>query len=173
MISRRTFIQGLAATAVFCSYSGALGNVPSERTLSLYNVHTDEDLEVTYFAEGSYDYEALGKINHLMRCHYADEVKPISTGLLDLLCDIKDRLPKDRRIEIISGYRSSEYNDYLRSRSRRVARDSYHIQGLAIDFSISGMSKKTLSGIARSFYAGGVGKYREFVHIDVGPVRYW
>ena len=173
MISRRAFMQGLAAAAVLCSYSKALGSVPSERTFSLYNVHTDESLDVTYFADGSYDYEALGKINHLMRCHHADEVKPINTGVLDLLCDIKDRLHKDRRIEIISGYRSVEYNEYLRARSRKVARDSYHMQGLAIDFSISGMSKNTLSGIAKSFYAGGVGKYQQFVHIDVGPVRYW
>jgi len=173
MISRRAFIQGLAAAAILCSYTKALGSVPLERALSLYNVHTDEDLDVTYFSDGSYDYEALGKINHLMRCHHADEVKPIDTGVLDLLCDIKDRLHKDRRIEIISGYRSVEYNEYLRLRSRKVARDSYHMQGLAIDFSISGMSKKTLSGIAKSFYAGGVGKYRQFVHIDVGPIRYW
>jgi len=26
---------------------------------------------------------------------------------------------------------------------------------------------------ARAFAAGGVGKYPEFVHIDVGRVRYW
>lgn len=173
MISRRAFIQGLAAAAVFCRNTGAFGSVTSERILSLYNVHTDESLDVTYFSDGSYDYEALGKINQLMRCHYADEVKPISTGVLDLLCDIKDRLHEDRRIEIISGYRSAAYNEYLRMRSRKVARDSYHMQGLAIDFSVSGMSKNTLTGIAKSFHAGGVGKYREFVHIDVGPIRYW
>ncbi|MBI5076672.1 MAG: YcbK family protein [Nitrospirae bacterium] len=173
MISRRTFIQGLAVAAVLLPYTKAFGSTPSERTLSLYNVHTDESLDVTYFSDGSYDYEALARINHLMRCHHADEVKPIDTGVLDLLCDIKDRLHKDRRIEIVSGYRSAEYNEYLRTRSRKVARDSYHMQGLAIDFTVSGMSKKTLSGIAKSFYAGGVGKYRQFVHIDVGPVRYW
>lgn len=173
MISRRAFIQGLAAAAVFVPYTKAFGSAPQERTLSLYNVHTDESLDVTYCSGGSYDYEALGKINHIMRCHHADEVKPINTGLLDLLCDIKDRLHKDLRVEIISGYRSVEYNEYLRTRSRKVARDSYHMQGMAIDFSVSGMSQQTLSGIAKSFYAGGVGKYREFVHIDIGPVRFW
>lgn len=173
MISRRTFIQGLAAAAVLLPYTKAFGSIPSERILSLYNVHTDESLDVTYCSDGLYDYEALGKINHIMRCHYADEVKPISIGVLDLLCDITTRIHKDRRIEIISGYRSGAYNEYLRSRSRKVARDSYHMQGLAIDFSVSGMNKKTLSEIAKSFYAGGVGKYREFVHIDVGPIRYW
>jgi len=173
VISRRTFIQGLAAVAVLFPSARALGSIPSERTLSLYNVHTDENLDVTYFSDGSYDYEALDKINHLMRCHYADEAKPISIEVLDLLCDIKDRLHEDRSIEIISGYRSAAYNAYLRSRSGNVARNSYHMQGMAIDFSISGMSKNTLTGIAKSFNAGGVGKYSEFVHIDVGPIRYW
>jgi uncharacterized protein YcbK (DUF882 family) len=173
MISRRAFMQGLAAAALLCPYTKAFGSIPSNRTLSLYNVHTDESLDVTYFSDGSYDYEALDKINHLMRCHYTDEAKPIDIRVLDLLCDIKDRLHKDRRLEVISGYRSLEYNEFLRTRRRKVARDSYHMQGLAIDFSVSGMSKKTLSGIAKSFYAGGVGKYRKFVHIDVGPVRYW
>jgi len=173
MISRRTFIQGLAAVAVLFPYTRAFGSVLSERTLSLYNVHADENLDVTYFSDGSYDYEALDKINHLMRCHYADEVKPISIEILDLLCDISGLIHKDRRIEIISGYRSAAYNDYLRSRSGNVARNSYHIQGMAIDFSISGMSKDTLTEIAKSFNAGGVGKYSEFVHIDVGPIRYW
>ncbi len=173
MISRRAFIQGLAAFAVITPYAEALGSVRPERSLSLYNIHTDEGLDVTYFSDGTYDYEALNKIYHLMRCHHTGRVKPISTEVLDLLCDITALTHKDRRIEIISGYRSPEYNDYLRARSRKVARNSYHMQGMAIDFSVSGMSKSRLSGIARSFYAGGVGKYSDFVHIDVGPVRHW
>jgi uncharacterized protein YcbK (DUF882 family) len=173
MISRRTFIQALTASAAFFSFSKAFGSAPSEKTLSLYNVHTDESLEATYFSEGSYDYEALEQINNLMRCHYSNEIKPIDVRLLDLLCDIRERTGKDRQIEVISGYRSFEYNEYLRARSRKVARDSYHRQGLAVDFSMSGTNRETLSKIARSLYAGGVGTYKEFIHIDVGPVRYW
>src|SRR5512147_1228857 len=126
MISRRTFIQALTASAVFFTFSKAFSSAPSEKTLSLYNVHTDEGLEVTYFSEGFYDYEALEKINSLMRCHYSNEVKPIDVRLLDLLCDIRDRTGRDRQIEVISGYRSFEYNEYLRTRSKKVARDSYH-----------------------------------------------
>jgi len=173
MISRRAFIQGLTAIAVSYPLAKACGSEPAERAISLYNVHTDEALGITYFSDGRYDYEALGKINHLMRCHYENEVKPIDIRVLDLLCDIKDGLGKEKRVEVISGYRSLGYNEYLRTRSKKVARDSYHLQGLAVDFTVSGISKETLSNLARSFYAGGVGKYQEFVHIDVGPVRYW
>jgi len=173
MITRRTFLQGLAAAAVLLRFSAAHGNVPPERILNLYNVHTDEYLDITYFSDGKYDLGALDKINHLMRCHYANEVRPIDIRVLDLLSEIKERLGRDKRVEVISGYRSNEYNEYLRARSKKVSRDSYHLQGLAIDFTVSGISKKSLSDLAKSFYAGGVGIYREFVHIDVGPVRYW
>jgi len=47
------------------------------------------------------------------------------------------------------------------------------LKGLAIDFSISGVSKNFLACTAKTFTAGGVGEYHEFVHIDVGPVRSW
>ena len=94
-------------------------------------------------------------------------------GLLDLMCDIKERIDKEKEIQIISGYRSSIYNQLLISQGRNVSRNSLHLQGLAIDFAIEGISNDEITGIAKSFGAGGVGKYPEFVHIDVGRVRYW
>jgi len=173
MISRRTFILGLTAAAVAYPLSGVFGSWPPDRTLNAYNIHTDEALEITYFSEGSYDTAALEKINHLMRCHYTNEVHSIDTNVLDLLCDIQDSLGGNRQVEIISAYRSPEYNDILRTKSRKVARNSLHLQGMAIDFAVSGVDQEALARTAKSFFAGGVGKYPEFVHIDIGPVRYW
>lgn len=173
MISRRSFLQCLTAAAVLYPASRAFGSICPDRSLELYNIHTDESLEVTYCVGGRYDADALEQINYLMRCHYTNEVKTIDPGVLDLLCDIRDRVGGNGPVEIISAYRSPEYNAYLRSRSRKVARDSYHLQGLAIDFSISGVRKTVLARAARSLLAGGVGKYRQFVHIDTGPVRHW
>lgn len=174
MISRRAFLAGTAALAALAAPLGrAVASVPQTRALRLVNVHTDESLDVTYYDEGAYDYEALEQINRLLRCHRTDEVKPIDIRLLDLLCDIRDRAAYGHEIEIISGYRSAEYNDFLRRRSRRVARDSYHLYGLAVDFAMPGVSNRDIWHLARGLYAGGVGKYRSFVHIDVGPVRYW
>jgi uncharacterized protein YcbK (DUF882 family) len=173
MISRRNFLRAVAAATAFYPFRKVFASTIQERRLSLYNIHTDESLDITYFSGGSYDFEALGKINRLMRCHYNDTVKPMDIGVLDLLCDIKDRLGADREIQIISGYRSPEYNEYLRSIGRHVAKSSFHMQGVAIDFSIQGFSMSSLSRTAKSFLAGGVGRYPEFVHIDTGPVRYW
>lgn len=163
----------MAAAAVASPLSWAFGSVPPDKTLRLYNAHTEETLDVTYYRNGSYDFESLGKINYLMRCHYTGELKPIDVRVLDLLCGITDSLGRDGQIEIISGYRSFTYNEYLRTRSRNVARDSYHMKGLAVDFTVSGIRNNALARTARSFNAGGVGEYREFVHIDVGPVRSW
>lgn len=173
MITRRRFIQSLALLSVAYPFRKVFAAYEEARSLSLYNIHTDEHLDITYFSAGRYDYEALGRINHLLRCHYNDRVRPIDTGVLDLLCDIKNRLGADREIQIISGYRSPEYNDYLRSRGRNVAKNSYHMQGVAIDFSVQGFSMSSLSQAAKSFLAGGVGQYADFVHIDTGPIRYW
>ena len=173
MITRRNFLQVIAAAAVFYPFRKVLASDNPERRLSLYNIHTDESLDITYFSEGRYDFEALGKINHLLRCHYNNHVKTIDTGVLDLLCDVKAGLALTRRIQIISGYRSPEYNDYLRGLGRHVAKNSLHMKGLAIDFSIKGFNTSSLSKTAKSFFAGGVGHYPEFVHIDTGPVRYW
>lgn len=173
MISRRSFIKAIAATTVFYPFRNVFASQKTERTLNLYNIHTDERLDINYFFSGTYDNEALEKINHLLRCHYTGQINAIDIRVLDLLCDIKDTAGKNKQLQIISGYRSPEYNEHLRSHGRKIAKDSLHIHGLAIDFSIDGVSKNTLSRIAKTFNAGGVGKYRKFVHIDVGPVRYW
>lgn len=173
MITRRNFLKGIAAASVFCRFGKAFASDNAERRLNLYNIHTAESLDISYFSAGRYDFEALDKINQLLRCHYNNEVKQIDIGVLDLLCDIKDRIGADKEIQIISGYRSQEYNDYLRNFGRKVAKNSLHMQGIAVDFSIKGFSMGSLSREARAFLAGGVGLYPEFVHIDTGPVRYW
>ncbi len=173
MISRRNFLRAIAAATVLYPLKSSSSPIKTERSLNLYNVHTDEDLDLDYFVSGAYDFEALERINYFMRCPYTNEVKPMDIRILDLLCDIKDSIGKKRQLNIISGYRSPEYNEYLRSHGRRIAKESLHMQGLAIDFSIEGVSRRKTYRVARSFFAGGVGRYRKFVHIDVGPVRYW
>lgn len=173
MISRRIFIKTLVSAAVFYPLNKAFASLKPDRSLNMYNIHTGESLDITYAQDGRYDVDALEKINYLLRCHYTNRVKTIDVGVLDLLCEIKDRIGTDEQIKIISGYRSPEYNEYLRSIGRHVAKHSYHMRGLAIDFTFHGFKNSRLSHVAKSFYAGGVGTYDEFVHIDTGPVRYW
>ena len=173
MVTRRNFLVTMALVAL----SGYSGNVfgldKKERVIELYNIHTCERIKVKYYYAGNYDRESLDQINYLMRCHYTNEVKSIDPNVIDLLCDIKDVVDRNKEVHIISGYRSHQYNEYLRGMGRGVACNSLHLQGRAIDFRIPRVDNRKLSVLARSFYSGGVGTYPEFIHIDDGRIRYW
>ncbi len=175
MISRRMFLKAAVIGSAFfpLGIKTAFASKKTERRLKLFNIHTDEKLDITYFSNGVYDPTAIRKINYFMRCHYTNDVKAIDTGVVNLLTDIKDSFGGGRELRIISGYRSPQYNEYLRSIGRHVARHSLHMQGLAIDFAVDGIDIHRTAVMAKSFRAGGVGTYPDFVHIDVGRVRYW
>jgi uncharacterized protein YcbK (DUF882 family) len=76
---------------------------------------------------------------------------------------------------IISGYRSPQTNQKLRSKSGGVAKKSLHMQGKAIDIRLPGCKLKQLRNAARALKAGGVGYYAksDFIHVDTGRVRRW
>ena len=179
MTSRRTFISQMLLLLMFSSYAGEIPafEIPAsdqkDRILKLYNTHTGERLHVKYCSCGLYDKDAIDGINKLMRCHYTNEIKPIDVEVLDLLCDIKDRIEKNTEIQIISGYRSPAYNDYLWREGHGVVKNSMHLQGRAIDFYLPHIHNSKLFTLAQSFRVGGVGHYPDFVHIDNGRVRYW
>ena len=82
MITRRNFLKTIAAASVLYPFGKVFGSDKIERSLKLYNIHTDENLDISYFTGGSYDFEALDKINYLLRCHYSNAVKQIDMGSL-------------------------------------------------------------------------------------------
>lgn len=148
---------------------------PAERTLRFYHTHTGESLKVTYWAEGDYLAGSLQEINHLLRDFRTGDVKPIAPDLLDLLSRIGNGLDATEPFQVISGYRSPATNSMLHARSSGVATHSLHMEGMAIDIRIPGRDLRRLRDFAMSQRAGGVGYYpaSDFVHVDVGRVRYW
>jgi uncharacterized protein YcbK (DUF882 family) len=173
MISRGKFIKTLALAALACSTGEVFGLTKKVRTLNLYNIHTGDRLAIRYCSSGVYDNAALNEIDRLMRCHYTNEIKHIEVKVLDLLCDIKDRIGEDKEVLVISGYRSPAYNTYLRKLGNGVASNSLHLEGRAIDFRIPKVDMRKLTALAKSCRVGGVGMYPDFVHIDDGRLRYW
>jgi uncharacterized protein YcbK (DUF882 family) len=143
--------------------------------LSFYNIHTREALATRYLDhKGRFDENALNRINHLFRCHHTGEVHPIDPKLFLFMDAARSRLgAESRTIRLISGYRSQEYNRLLRSKSRNVAKKSYHLKGMAADVRIEGVPLASLREVAQQLGVGGVGSYRDFIHFDVGPVRSW
>jgi uncharacterized protein YcbK (DUF882 family) len=146
-----------------------------ERSLSFCNTHTGEELEVVYWSRGKYRKQALADIDHILRDHRTGEVKAINTRLLDLAHDLGERLGNQGPFHIISGYRSAKTNALLRTAGHGVAGKSLHLQGKALDVRMPGTDLPVVHRAAVDLKGGGVGYYPgpDFVHIDVGRVRYW
>jgi uncharacterized protein YcbK (DUF882 family) len=146
-----------------------------EKAVALYNSHTGESLKAIYWAQGRYLPEALSAVDRVLRDHRTDEIKPINPQVLDLLHAINEELACHSPFYIISAYRSPSTNAYLRFMSRRVAEHSLHMDGKAVDLRLPGWASHTLKRVAVDLQMGGVGYYprADFVHVDVGPVRYW
>lgn len=144
-------------------------------TLPIYNIHTKEFVEILYRdAQGNYDDESLRKIDEILACHYTNEPFTMSLKLIELVDHLQDHFGAER-IEVISGYRSPEYNASLRRRNGRVARHSLHMIGRAVDLRLTGVNSQKIRNYAVSLHVGGVGYYgwSRPVHIDTGPVRVW
>ena len=179
-LSRRNFIgfmlcagiSGLSSKSVFAAIDEL---ATTERSLSLYNPHTKDSFDGVYWHKGKYVTDALKNINHIMRDFRAHEIKQIDTHLLDLLSAISIKLKPEKPFHVISGYRSPETNAKLRKRDKGVAKNSYHIQGKAVDIRLPGYRTSVLRRTARNLKGGGVGYYpnKKFLHVDVGPIRFW
>lgn len=143
--------------------------------ITLFNTHTDELLRIMYKnKEGEYLEKGLKDAQFILRCRLTNEESEISPKLLELVDHIEDQFG-GKKVEIISGYRSPELNGTLRSKGRGVASRSLHLKGMAADIRIPGVPTSNIRDFARALRAGGVGYYPgpDFVHVDVGRVRYW
>lgn len=95
----------------------------------------------------------------------------VQEGLYDLLEAIRSEFGKP--IVVNSGYRSPEHNAKVGG-----AKNSYHVKGCAAD--IRPVKDKDftqelgqLKVICNRLCDSGVGFYKNFVHVDIGPNRRW
>ena len=179
-LTRRNFLKLGVLTAVASisplpSFAAPSNPFTSEKNLSFYNIHNDERLSTVYWRNGQYLPDVLRAINYIMRDHRTNEIKVIQVQLLDLLYDIHRNLNTKQFFHIVSGYRSPATNNYLYKHSTGVNKNSLHVNGMAVDIRIPLCDLAFLGNTAKSLKRGGVGLYPEsnFVHVDVGAVRYW
>ncbi len=185
IISRRQFLGGVAglvgAAAVSSPALASISKKPVSfkakpaRFLAFDNLHTGEQIKITYWEKGGYIKGALKEINHILRDHRNNAVHRIDTALLDQLFVLRNKLNARKPFQVISGYRSPASNAMLRSNSDGVAKKSMHLEGRAIDIRIENIDLSNIHHAALAMKAGGVGYYpsSEFVHIDTGKVRHW
>ncbi len=176
--SRRDVLRLGAAAAVSTllpSYASAALNDASERGLYLYNLHTDERVKTVYWQNGRYLNGSLAEIDYILRDYRTGGIKEIDVRLLDLLASIYKKMGTRHPFHITSGYRSPGTNSMLKKKGRGVGRNSLHIYGKAADITVPGRSLESLRYAATKIRAGGVGYYPKsnFVHVDVGDIRYW
>ncbi len=166
----------LAALLLTCSLVYAAPGVPHICRLRLFNTHTLEHIDVVYRRDGSYDSEALTKLDRFLRDWRADKVKHYDPRLFDLLSELEAKVSRpEAEIQIICGYRTPQSNGLLRSRSSAVAKNSLHMAAEAIDIRLPGVRTSRLRDTALALRRGGVGYYAasDFLHVDVGRVRRW
>lgn len=124
--------------------------------------------------QGSLDIGGYTSICKALRDVQAGVSVYMSVDLLDILCGIQRWLIHygyTAPIIITSGYRTPQRNRSIEG----AARNSFHTKGMAVDIRIPGVSTAVLGKMAQMFQRGGVGFYmnKDFVHIDVGRIRYW
>lgn len=179
-VSRRRVIKLGLMGAVSCllpdTAMAALQYIPvEERRICMYNLHSKEYLDTLFWKDGKYIPGSLDDINYMLRDHYCGVVKPIDRRLIDLLFALQKQLGSREPFHIISGYRTKKTNAFLRRKHKGAAKRSLHMYGKAVDLRLPDVELKLLRRAAYKMKEGGVGYYprSNFVHLDVGRVRYW
>lgn len=94
-------------------------------------------------------------------CGTCDQIAP-PQELVDVLQDVRDHFGKP--VVINSGYRCPDWN-------KRVggASGSKHLEGIAADIRVVGVSPAEVQDYVLNKYKGkyGIGRYNSFTHIDV------
>jgi uncharacterized protein YcbK (DUF882 family) len=176
-LSRRRLLGAAAAGVALGLAPGGLAQaaVSGARRLSFYGLHTQEALSTVFWQDGRLVPDALAEIDWHLRDFRSGEVRAIDPNLLDLLHRLGRTMGYDGPIHVISGYRSAQTNAMLAARSGGVAKNSYHVHGMAIDLRLPGCALQAVQRAALDLARGGVGFYpkSDFVHVDTGPVRRW
>ncbi len=169
----------IMASVLFAASPADIAGTPPlepEYRLRFYHTHTNERLDVVYRKGDSYIPEAIAQIEHFLRDHRTGEVHHYDPRVFDLLSDLTAAVGHPgTEVDVICGYRTPWSNEYLRHHSSGVAKNSLHMQAMAIDIRVPGVKTGELRTVALALHRGGVGYYpaSDFVHVDVGRVRQW
>lgn len=135
--------------------------------------HAGEEVAVAYRAGDDYNAEALSRLRHLFRDLRESAQGPLPPLLIDVLSVVQERWNYSRPLAVGSGFRTQRTNAALEG----AAPASFHLRGLAADISVRGVPPLELGlavwTLSQRFGFMGVGLYRGFVHLDVGPRRAW
>ena len=176
-LSRRSFITasaGLVAGIFISAPFKGMASPPQYHDLSLFHTHTGESLNLNFNLKTCRPDNST-ELSHFLRDFRTGDIHPIDPRLLDMLCRLQILVDSSGTFEVISGYRSPATNTKLQKASRRVAKNSLHMKGMAIDIRLSDVPTNKLRATACEMQEGGVGYYAksDFIHLDTGRFRTW
>lgn len=173
-MDRRGFIAlatvvALAAPAIAQARTPArrAGSGPRPRRLALKFVHTGASFRGTFHDGAEYDRAAVEEFSRVVADHRTGEVHQVDPPLMDALWRL-GQVMRRAELECVSGYRSVASNRLVGG-----VDDSTHLVAKAADLWFPADRLPEAVQRAVALRAGGVGAYAGFVHLDVGPIRFW
>jgi uncharacterized protein YcbK (DUF882 family) len=144
------------------------------RRLRLYRPQSGESVSDVYWQDGSLNTGGYLRICQLLRDIHVNQSVHMDVRLLDIIRAVQGYMEYygfNNPIFINSGYRSSKTN----ANTEGAAKNSLHLLGRAVDFTMPGVPAVYMGALASHFQGGGVGFYVNsgFTHVDTGSVRYW
>ena len=150
---------------------------PKKRfSLKLRNVNTSETYSYRIkaaFFDNELNYDVL---DYFFRDWRENETIKMDRGVIKNFLKICESLlgsERELEVDVTSGYRTTKTNEKLRKNNSKVAKNSMHLVGRAIDFKVRNRSIEKLEMVAKKLTPGGLGIYSGFIHIDTGPYRRW
>ncbi|HYF08894.1 MAG TPA: DUF882 domain-containing protein [Acetobacteraceae bacterium] len=148
--------------------------LPSARERWIWAVNNaNEEVAVAYRTGEAYLPGPMAQLQGLFRDLRENTPGPLPPLLVDMLSLLQERYGYQRPLRVLSGFRTLRTNMSLEG----AAPNSFHLHGYAADFylprvPVLDVAIATLE-LSRRFGFMGVGFYRQFVHVDVGPARAW
>ncbi len=75
-----------------------------DRTISMYNIHTQETITVTFKRNGKYVLEGLQQLNHFMRDWRRNQETKMDPALIDIIWELHEELGSKVPVHLICGY---------------------------------------------------------------------
>jgi uncharacterized protein YcbK (DUF882 family) len=173
-----TFLS-LFLTVLFVPAQAASGSEPfflmGSGKLHLENLRNKKEAQVSLLnKDGSLNDAAFIEVDRVFGFPTKEKGEHISPRLLFMLSYFVDHVAPGKKIVIESGYRSPDYNEKISREGGNAAKTSTHMDGMALDFWIDGISGKNLWQTVRSMNCCGVGHYGgKTIHLDAGRPRFW
>ncbi len=182
-MDRREFLKSMAALGGGALFSGlpispALASDEKfwalPRRIQIARAQTGERIDVVYWADGQVQMDGYAQVCALMRDLRENKMTAMDIRLLDLMRAVQAYVQYygyKAPIMVNSGFRTQKTNAKLEG----AAKNSMHLRGKAIDFTLPGLPSDFMGKLAAHYRGGGVGFYPDskFTHMDTGNVRYW